>query len=279
LMEVVNAKSFVLGWPVNVPMMDIDELKRSFGINTQYYKINHGNFRGKAVQWGKGAAENHLMSSEIFKVYQSHDSGVESSDRPSLKMSPLEGMIWFARRHAWHLVPKFVCVIALPFVVGGAVMSMPQLLASAALGGKKPDVPPVIQEVKQDVNKAVKPEDNKDGKIESVEKSRVAMREPIVPSRVEGRAVPPSQAGAGILASGVDARVELPVEERVESRRVEPKKEVKIVMLYKEGVMLNDGRKISYGETFEFEGKTETLLVACPVCGVIVFESGKRIKF
>jgi hypothetical protein len=61
--------------------------------------------------------------------------------------------------------------------------------------------------------------------------------------------------------------------------REESKRENKIVMLYQRGVMLDDGRKVEIGETLEIEGETETLAVACAICGVIVFESGKRIRF
>jgi len=272
LLEIVNLKSLYMPFPINVPMSDFDEVKRAFGILTQYYRSNVGNFRGKAIKW-TGASEQHLMSPDVFRVYQSHAAGMESSDRPSLKMSPVQGLLWFGRRHAWHLVPKIACVISIPYVFCMVFMGLPNWLASAAVGVKKPD------EVKQEVKTEVKPEENKDGKNASVVKSRVAVSESVASPRVESRAVSLPAAGAGFVTNGVDERVMLPHGERVAERRVEEKKAVKIVMLYKEGVMLNDGRKISYGETLEIEGNTETLSLACPVCGVIVFESGKRIKF
>jgi len=51
------------------------------------------------------------------------------------------------------------------------------------------------------------------------------------------------------------------------------------VMLFERGVLGDDGIKVTIGEKMDFEGKAETLAVACPVCGVVVFESGKRVRF
>ena len=116
LLEIVNMKSMVLPFPISVPMADLEELKTSFGIKTQYYQANVGNFRGKAVRW-QGASHRHLMSPEIFSVYKSHDAGMEESDRPSLNLTKWESIKWFLGRHGWHLIPKFFLVMAFPFVV------------------------------------------------------------------------------------------------------------------------------------------------------------------
>ncbi|MDR2757579.1 MAG: hypothetical protein LBC20_17965 [Planctomycetaceae bacterium] len=37
LLEIVNVKSLHLPFPLSIPMSDIDELKRAFGVKTQYY--------------------------------------------------------------------------------------------------------------------------------------------------------------------------------------------------------------------------------------------------
>jgi hypothetical protein len=104
LLEVVNLKSMNLPFPFSIPLSDIYELKKAFGIKTQYYQANNGQFRGKAIRWD-GLSERFLMSREIFEVYKSHDAGSDS-DRPELNLTPFEGCMWFARKHAWHLVPK-----------------------------------------------------------------------------------------------------------------------------------------------------------------------------
>lgn len=105
LLEIVNAKNMVLRFPINIPLADFDVVKESFGIRNQYYQVNIGQYRGKAVRW-TGSAERHVMTDEIFRVYKSHTMSDDTSDRPSLKMTPFESAIWFARRHAWHIVPK-----------------------------------------------------------------------------------------------------------------------------------------------------------------------------
>ena len=78
------------------------------------------------------------------------------------------------------------------------------------------------------------------------------------------------------LPSSPMAEETRPVPARVESL---PVKQAKCVMLFNGGVILDDGRKITIGETLDFAGKTETLAFACAVCGVIGFESGKRERF
>jgi hypothetical protein len=262
LLEIVNLKSLSLPFPFSVPMSDIDELKRSFGITTQYYQANKGNFRGKAVRWS-GAVDRHMMSGDIYRVYKSHDAGVEASDRPSLKMRPLEGVLWFARRHAWHLIPKAVVTLGIPFVGVPLLFGLPLAVMKGA-----------------QVDKQVVQLETKESKDESKgQAGRVAMGEPREPSKQDVRLVPSPET----RSFGADPRVvegiESSVVERVESGRIESKREVKIVMLYQKGVLLDDGRKIAIGETFDYAGETETLVVACAACGVIVFESGKRIKF
>ena len=265
LFEIVNVKSMFLPFPISIPMSDLEELKRCFGIKTQYYQCNVGNFRGKAIRWSGGSQRN-LMLPDIFRVYQSHDSGLESSDRPSLKMNALEGSLWFLRRHGWHLVPKMILALLLPFICWKVFVGMPGFLVAAT------SVPSVEQtlEVKQ----------------EEVKRESVAVKsggsgsvKPVVGS-LEGV--------SGVASSSGDIAASLP-------RRVSGAGEVRayrngglfsgsssgsrLVMLYEKGVMLDDGRKVSIGETVFYEGEMETLSVACATCGVICFESGKRLKF
>jgi len=263
LLEIVNVKSLHLPFPISIPMSDIDELKRSFGIMNQYYQANVGNFRGKAVRWS-GAVQRYVMTADIFRAYKSasHGSLDESGDRPSLGMNWYEGLMWFARKHAWHLVPKFSIIFAIPFIGWWLLMSIPTILASAAVGSKQVEQVEVFEDESRR-EEGVITMGGRSGVTSPVLDAR-AIRQPEVQSvgadfgavaRVEGS-----------LSGGMD-------------RRVESKKEVKIVMLHQRGVVLDDGRKIAIGETLDYGGAEETLAVACAICGVIVFESGKRIRF
>lgn len=233
-MEVVNAKSFDLPWSISVPMSDVDELKRSFGITTQYYQANIGNFRGKAVKWS-GARTRHLMSEDIFRVYKSHDAGVEASDRPQLKMSALEGVVWFARRHAWHLVPKAACVPLLLFVGVPMVFDLSAMFADSAFKGGGQEQKNVVR------SEAVKP-----FSVTKTEDAVFSGTEPVPPA-------------VDVLVTETD--------------------EVQVVMLYEKGVMLNDGRKISVGDSFRYQTQEETLCSVCVECGLVMFLSGKRVYF
>ena len=249
LLEIVNMKSLTLPWPISVPMSDVEELKRSFGIRTQYYQANVGNFRGKAVRWG-GATHRHMMSADIFRVYKSHDAGMEESDRPSLQMTKWEGLCWFLRKHGWHLLPKFGGILAMPYVVMQVLFAIPVILMDAAMGGSSA--------------KREAPVD------------KVAVEQKVV--KVE-KVVPPAVPVLESVVADVPVEVPLVPDVGVTALAVQPSKVVKVVMLYQNGVLLDDGRKITIGEAFSYEGETETLACACAVCGVIAFESGKRIRF
>ena len=264
LYEIVNVKSMFLPFPISIPMSDLDELKRCFGIKSQYYQCNIGNFRGKAVRWS-GGSQRVLMQSDVFRVYQSHDSGLESSDRPSLKMNALEGLMWFFRRHAWHLVPKIVLVIVLPILVWKLFLAFPSFLMGAASGGSVEQKVLVKQE---ESNRGTGGSSGGSGVV-----NRVIESEGGVPGVVSSPGDRSSLPSRGTLGGGTGP----PFGIRPAFRDFGA--ESKIVMLFEKGVMLYDGRKIFIGETLFHEGEIETLSVACATCGVICFESGKRVKF
>jgi hypothetical protein len=242
LLEIVNVKSLHLPFPISVPMSDIDEVKRAFGIKTQYYQANVGNFRGKAVKWS-GATSRHLMSEEIYRVYKSHTKSEESSDRPSLDMSPIEGLIWFARRHWWHLLPKLAGVVSLPFVIVWIMHGVPSLLSAAV--------------VKSKIESSVTLQKTESLPVEKPMRSEVP--EPL-PTKTSSPVPPPS---GSILGFGND--------------KPEPVSE--IVMLFPNGILLSNGKKYKIGETLTIEGKEETLKCVNVRCGIVGFVSGKTVTF
>lgn len=243
LFEIVNVKTAFLRWPISVPMADVDTLKRSFGIKTQYYQANEGKYRGRAVRWD-GSSTKHLMTKDIFRAYQSHDAGVEASDRPELRMTPWEGLLWFGRRHAWHLCPKLGCIALLPY--GGMY-----LLMAAASGGSAPMEKAAV--VKKESERA--PASAGESKQKPVER-------PVVKENLPAK-------------SAIAASAALPSVSFVKS----VVKEKKIVMLYQEGVMCDDGSKVSVGEAFDYEGKKETIACVNAARGIVGFQSGKKVRF
>jgi len=233
LLEIVNLKSLTLSFPVSLPMADVYELREAFGIKTQYYQANVGNFRGKAVRWGE-ASYRHLMSDSIFRCYASHASGI-AADRPPLNRTPWEGIVWFTRKHGWHLIPKFVFAVSLPFVVMYTVIALPAVLMAAVESGGTP----------------------------------VANDPPEPPAVIKTETPPPLPA----VRQPETPPLPAPVAPAI------PVERVKFSMLFNGGIILDDGRKIAIGETMGYAGETETLAAACAVCGIIIFESGKRIRF
>jgi adenosyl cobinamide kinase/adenosyl cobinamide phosphate guanylyltransferase len=261
LLEIVNVKSLDLPFPISIPMSDLDELKRSFGITTQYYQANVGNFRGKAVRWS-GATHRHMMTADIFRVYKSHDAGVEESDRPSLQMSPIEGVLWFGRRHIWHLGFKIGAIIFLLFFVPSILLAVPGLFMEAASKKGKKDESVAVAE-----------------KEEEPDKELESMVSAILPPLETAPLARPLPVRAAVLPPSVAGRVESKEITPAMVIKPEPVKSKRVTMLFEKGVMFDDGTKIKVGETVDYEGQTETLAVACVVCGVVGFESGKRIRF
>jgi hypothetical protein len=243
LLEIVNVKSLHIPFPISIPMSDVDELKRAFGVKTQYYQANVGNFRGKAVRWN-GATSRHLMSTEIYRVYKSHTKSDESSDRPSLDMSPIEGLIWFARRHAWHLVPKAVVGVSLPFVGMALLEMIPALLTAATVSKPHIDSP------------------SKSSSVSSVSvPSPAALTEPVPES--------PLHKNEPIIGQKL---FDLGRSNNVSG------KDDDIVAIFPDGFMFRNGKKYIIGETFMFEGIEETLKCVNIRCGFVRFESGKKVS-
>ena len=174
-------------------------------------------------------------------------------------MNWYEGLWWFARRHGWHLGPKIIGVVLFPFLVVWLLSSLPSFAMSAIEKSNQAKQVEVIED-----------ESSKESSEQSVKPVGLP------PTSADARAVPPTRARASSAGGEGSARTAGPIEEvRAEVVRRESNKEVRIVMLHQKGVVLNDSRKIAIGEALEYEGTQETLAIACAVCGVIVFESGK----
>jgi hypothetical protein len=158
-------------------------------------------------------------------------------------MTPIESIIWFARRHAWHLVPKLAGACSLPFIVIGLVTSLPSILAEAAT---KPDSAP-----KTEQKTAV-----------------AALPLPSVPADPQ------------MIHEKTELEKRLAeTEKRLEQAETARSGESEIVMLFPDGVLLRNGKKHMIGEKFEVGGNEETLDCVNVRCGIVLFASGKKITF
>jgi hypothetical protein len=168
----------------------------------------------------------------------------------------MEGLMWFARRHAWHLGLKAAAVIVLLIFLPSFLLAMPGMFMDAA-GGKK-EVVAQTESLESENEVTV---EATVGRVREALPSRPTVPPRSAVSRVSNEEFPPVPA----------AQPKPVLPEVVKSKR--------IVMLFEKGVMLEDGTKIRVGETFTFEGSSETLACACAICGVVGFESGKRMRF
>ena len=124
--HVINIKGRVLPF-LGIPFADIDVVKEAFGYNQQYANILYGNYIGRAF---KAESTLHiLLKPEIYGLYRSHNTD-EASDRPSLKMSKIGAILWFLRRHFWHLLLKAVVVWLIFHLTWQVICKMPLHLSN-----------------------------------------------------------------------------------------------------------------------------------------------------
>jgi hypothetical protein len=232
LIEVVNLKNQFLPFPFNIPVSDLDVIKESFGIKTQYYVVSHGKFRGRYVRWS-GGSEKHLMIADIFGVYESHSLSNVAGDRPSLSMRKLESIIWFFKKHGYHLVPKFLAlVVGLPLLFYFVLFVLPFSLY------KKDDKKITNQDVKKNVTVVEK------NTSEGIKK---------VPT--EGNKKVDSNEFSGIMyyLDLQEIYIEL-LENKIENLQIEVDRVGEIVSLFEGGFLVRGGRKFLVGDSYFFRG-------------------------
>ncbi|MGL4944153.1 MAG: zonular occludens toxin domain-containing protein [Thermoguttaceae bacterium] len=129
VLEVRNLKQQRLPFPISISMEDVDVVRQAWGFTSQYYVVNTGQFRGRAIQWDSKASTSHLMRNEIFQVYQSHTLSDKAEDRPALALGRIGSLVWFARRHFVHLLIKGLVIwflLHMFFTVFSAIVSPPK---------------------------------------------------------------------------------------------------------------------------------------------------------
>jgi hypothetical protein len=115
--EVLNVKNIVIGkWPFTLPMSDIDVVREAFGYPVQLAHIRRGVCEARKIVYDS-AHDVFVLSPQLFKMYRSHTMSKESLDRPSLKMSRFQALVWFVSRHilrfGFWFVLCFTCVFCL----------------------------------------------------------------------------------------------------------------------------------------------------------------------
>ncbi len=100
--SVRNVKNRSFPFPISIPFADVDVVKEAWGVDTQFCHVYRGAMHGRKMIQDADPLK-FFLTRDLFRLYRSHTKSKESSDRPSLKLSRLGSLWWFAKRHVWHL--------------------------------------------------------------------------------------------------------------------------------------------------------------------------------
>lgn len=120
--NVFNAKSLNLGFPINVPLRDIEILLAGFNVHRQVYRVREGYLESTYRVAYEDSVQVVVMSKKVFALYQTHTQ-LESADNPSIfqgdstlpfelgKGQRLRAVRWFIGKHGFHLGLKLFIVV------------------------------------------------------------------------------------------------------------------------------------------------------------------------
>ena len=119
---------------LGIPFSDVDVIKEAFGFKHQYIKILYGNYLGRAFK--SEAVFHELLRPEIYKLYKSHTmSDGQSVDRPDLHLSRFGSIIWFCKRHFWHIALKIGAVFMAFYLVWYFATNAPGIISDSVKNG------------------------------------------------------------------------------------------------------------------------------------------------
>lgn len=133
--HVCNVKTRVIPW-LGIPFADIDVVKEAFGIKSQIANVIYGNYLSRSFK--REGTFTIALTPKIYALYSSHMRGNSTSDRPSLDLSRLGALLWFARRHFLQLTIKAVILGGIGYSIYYVLATAPQQL-SESLGANLVD--------------------------------------------------------------------------------------------------------------------------------------------
>ncbi|MDO4628512.1 MAG: zonular occludens toxin domain-containing protein [Planctomycetia bacterium] len=129
--HILNVKSRVIPF-LGIPLADIDVIKEAWGCFRQFAEVLYGNYVGRSLK--VQSKRSIVLLPEVFALYKSNvmqDEG--GGDRPSLKLSRIGALLWFTKRHWYHLTIKAVLVYFAFSSVGYAFDYLPETIEKALL--------------------------------------------------------------------------------------------------------------------------------------------------
>ena len=247
LYQVENAKYGSLSFPLNIPFADIDVVKESFGIKGQFYRVSVGKYQGRRVKFDNEVT-SHLMTQEVFACYSSHTLSDVSSDRPSLNLSRRGAILWFTKKHGWHLILKLIAAVFIVLFALHFFKQMPLIITrtlSSTLTPAKMSPAP-----------------------EKTTVPKMSPAPPVVPGIPPSQIIPPAPIGHGCNDPNctIDHSVPVPL----------MKPNEKITAVFPLGVITDNGRR-KIGQPVSIDGTEEIIKTINVRQGVVVFESGKMV--
>lgn len=139
VVEVLNAKSLTLPFPISIPLRDVYTLMWAFGSRRQLYRTREGLLEGTfKVAW-EGELKICHTSPKIYALYRSTDSKQSGDNALPFADGPgawRRGLKWFLYKHGFHLLVKLTIVV------------VPLVMLYQKLYSKiKPEPAPVAQSV------------------------------------------------------------------------------------------------------------------------------------
>lgn len=125
--NIFNAKSMNLGFPINIPLRDIETLLAGFNVSRQVYRVREGYLENTYRVTYEDSVEVVVMEKRVFALYQTHTQlkdGAAASIFRGDSTLPFDlgpgqrkrAILWFLKKHGFHLSVKLFVVIW--FVVG-----------------------------------------------------------------------------------------------------------------------------------------------------------------
>lgn len=119
--NIFNAKSMSIGFPINIPMRDIETLLAGFNITRQLYRVREGYLENTYRVTYEDSVEVVVMEKRVFALYQTHTQLKESSSAAIFRgdstlpfdLGPGQrrrAVMWFLKKHGFHLSVKLLIV-------------------------------------------------------------------------------------------------------------------------------------------------------------------------
>lgn len=119
--DIFNAKSMSIGFPINIPMRDVEILLAGFNVSRQVYRVREGYLESTYRVSYDDSVEVVVMEKRVFALYQTHTQLAENQSASIFKGDSalpfdlgkgqrLRAVAWFLKKHGFHLGVKLILV-------------------------------------------------------------------------------------------------------------------------------------------------------------------------